>query len=165
VPIGEFVYRRRVQYKETDASGIVHFSAFFVFVEEAEHAMWRNVGLSVEPRDAKIGWPRISAAFDFLRALRFEDEIEVRLRVVDKTTKTLRYQAIIVHDGRYAAVGTMTTICVSKHSGQPLRAIAIPPEIADQFTIVEPVEVPRRPAGESIVATLDPLLLILDPDP
>jgi acyl-CoA thioester hydrolase len=140
--IGEYVYRRRVQYRETDAAGIVHFSAFFVFAEEAEHAMWREVGLSVEPRDTDIGWPRLSASFDFLRALRFEDEIEVRLRVIRKTAKTLRYQVLIVHDGRIAATGTLTTICVAKRPGQPLRAMAIPPDIGDKFTVVEPVDVP-----------------------
>ena len=156
--IGEFVYRRRVQYKETDASGIVHFSMFFVFAEEAEHAMWRDVGLSVEPHAAEIGWPRVSASFDFLRALRFEDEIEVRLRVIGKTAKTFRYQAIIVHNGRYAAAGTMTTICVSKRPDQPLRAIAIPREIADRFAIVEPLEIPGRPGTDSRAATLDPLI-------
>ena len=141
--IGEFVYRRRVQYKETDASGIVHFSAFFVFAEEAEHAMWRHIGLSVEPRETEIGWPRVSASFDFLRALRFEDEIEVQLRVIGKTTKTLRYQTLIVHDGRIAAAGTMTAVCVSKRPGQPLRAMPIPPDIAEKFAVVTPIEVPR----------------------
>lgn len=140
--IGEFVHRRRVQYRDTDAAGIVHFSAFFVYAEEAEHAMWRDVGLSVEPRDTEIGWPRLSASFNFLRALRFEDEIEVRLRVIRKTSKTLGYQALIVHDGRIAAAGTLTTICVAKRPGQPLRAIAIPSDIGDKFTVVDPVDVP-----------------------
>ena len=99
-PISEFVYRRRVQFKETDASGIVHFSSFFVYAEEAEHAMWRSVGLSVEPRHSAIGWPRVSASFDFFKALRFEDEIEVRIRVVGRTAKTFRYQSIIMLDRR-----------------------------------------------------------------
>ena len=141
---GVFVYRRRVQYKETDASGIVHFSAFFVYAEEAEHALWREVGLSVEPHDADIGWPRVAASFDFLRALRFEDEIEVHVRVIGKTTKTLQYQAVIMHEGRMAAAGTVSTICVQKRPGQPLRAIDIPPEIGDRFTVVAALDVPVR---------------------
>ena len=81
-PISEFVYRRRVQYNETDASGMVHFSSFFVFAEEAEHAMWRAVGLSVEPGHTEIGWPRVSASFEFFKALRFEDELDIRIRIV-----------------------------------------------------------------------------------
>jgi acyl-CoA thioester hydrolase len=137
-----FVYRRRIQYRDTDASGIAHFTVFFLLCEEAEHAMWREHGLSVEPRETDIGWPRVSASFEFLRPLRFEDEVEVRLRVIGKTAKTLRYQAIIVHADKVAAAGTMTTICVEKRPGQPLRAIAIPPEIADRFPVVAPIDVP-----------------------
>jgi acyl-CoA thioester hydrolase len=144
VAIGEFSYRRRVQYRDTDASGIVHFSAFFVYCEEAEHALWRVAGLSVEPRHIEIGWPRVSASFDFLRALRFEDEIDVQIRVIGKTSKTLRYQAVVMHEGRAAAVGTMTTICVRKRPGEPLKAIDIPADIADRFTVVPPIEVPAR---------------------
>ena len=142
--IGEFSYRRRVQYRDTDASGIVHFSAFFVFCEEAEHAMWREVGLTVDTRQTEIGWPRISASFDFRRALRFEDEIDVQIRVVGKTAKTFSYQAVIMHEGRVAAVGTMSTICVRKRPGEPLRATDIPSEIADRFVVVPPVDVPVR---------------------
>lgn len=137
-----FVYRRRIQYRDTDASGIAHFTIFFLLSEEAEHAMWRERGLSVEPRGTEIGWPRVSASFEFLRPLRFEDEVEVQLRLIGRTSKTLRYQAVIVHDGKVAAAGTMTTICVEKRPGRPLRAIAIPADIADHFTVVAPIEVP-----------------------
>jgi YbgC/YbaW family acyl-CoA thioester hydrolase len=144
VAIGEFSYRRRVQYRDTDASGIVHFSAFFVFCEEAEHAMWREAGLTVDARQTEIGWPRISASFEFLKALRFEDEIEVQIRLVGRTAKTFTYQAIIMHEGRMAAVGTMSTICVRKRPGEPLKATDIPLEIGERFTLVDPVEVPAR---------------------
>jgi YbgC/YbaW family acyl-CoA thioester hydrolase len=144
VAIGEFSYRRRVQYRDTDASGIVHFSAFFVFCEEAEHAMWREAGLTVEARETEIGWPRISASFEFLKALRFEDEIEVQIRLVGRTAKTFTYQAVIIHEGRMAAVGTMSTICVRKRPGEPLKAADIPSDISDRFTLVAPVEVPVR---------------------
>jgi acyl-CoA thioesterase FadM len=106
--------------------------------------MWRSVGLTVEARQTEIGWPRIAASFDFMRALRFEDEIEVQLRVVGRTSKTFRYQAVVMHEGRIAAVGTMTTICVRKRPGEPLRAIDIPADIADRFIVVPPVDVPVR---------------------
>ena len=43
----EFRLRRRVQFYETDAAGMVHFSWFFRYMEEAEHALWREAGLSI----------------------------------------------------------------------------------------------------------------------
>jgi acyl-CoA thioester hydrolase len=132
-----------VQYKDTDASGIAHFSCFFVYAEEAEHALWRAAGQSVEPQESSLGWPRVSASFDFLRPLRFEDEFEVRIRLVERTSKTFRYQGVISCRGEVAAIGMWTTICVRKVPGEPLRAIDIPPEIAASFDILPPVERPR----------------------
>jgi YbgC/YbaW family acyl-CoA thioester hydrolase len=143
-PIAEFTYRRRVQYKDTDASGIAHFSCFFVYAEEAEHAMWRAAGLSVEPQETTIGWPRVSASFDFLRPLRFEDEIEVRIRLVERTAKTFRYQSVIVGNGEVAAIGSSTSICVRKTIGEPLRAIEIPAHIAACFVLMPAIEPPPR---------------------
>lgn len=139
-PISEFVYSRRVQYRETDASGIVHFSCFLVYAEEAEHAMWRAAGLSVEPPETEIGWPRVSVSFDFFTALRFEDEIEVRIRLVERTSKTFRFQSVIVSGGEIAAAGFSTSICVRNVPGEPLKAIEIPPRIAAAFQTMPVVE-------------------------
>jgi 4-hydroxybenzoyl-CoA thioesterase/acyl-CoA thioester hydrolase len=147
-PISEFVYPRRVQYRETDASGIVHFSCFFVYAEEAEHAMWRAAGLSVEPDQTTIGWPRVSASFDFFKPLRFEDEFEVRIRLVERTAKTFRYQSRIVIDADVAAIGWSTSICVRKVPGAPLKAIDIPDEIRERFVMMPPVEAPTRGRGK-----------------
>jgi acyl-CoA thioester hydrolase len=152
--IGEFVYHRRVQYKETDASGIVHFSSFFVYAEEAEHAMWRAAGLSVEPAHTEIGWPRVSASFDFFKPLRFEDEIEVRIRMVERSAKTFRYQSAILVRGEIAAIGTSTSICVRKVPGEPLRAADIPGDIADRFEVLPAVDRVRR--ALSAAADRDP---------
>jgi len=135
VAVSEFVYKRRVQYRETDASGLAHFTAFFAYAEEAEHAMWRAAGLSVEPDETAIGWPRVSASFDFRRPLRFEDDVEVRLRVIGKSAKTLTYQAVIVREGEIAAVGQHTSICVRRRPGEPIKAIDIPADIAARFEV------------------------------
>ena len=79
----EYRLRRRVQFYETDVAGIVHFSWFFRYMEEAEHALWREAGLSIHPPDAEIGWPRVGAACEFHEALLFEQEFEVAIRITD----------------------------------------------------------------------------------
>jgi len=66
--VSEYRLRRRVQFYETDAAGIVHFSWFFRYMEEAEHALWREAGLSIAPVVADVGWPRVAASFG--RAMR-----------------------------------------------------------------------------------------------
>ena len=44
--------RRRVQF-ETDMAGVVHFSWYFRYMEEAEHALWREAGLSMASPGAR----------------------------------------------------------------------------------------------------------------
>ena len=135
--VSEFVYHRRVQFAETDASGIVHFTNFFKYVEEAEHAMWRAAGVSINQRDRGIGWPRVAASFEFRKPLRFEDEFDVHLRIAEKTSKTIRYAATLRRNGDVHAEGSLTIICVRRVAGEPIKATSIPPDIAALFEVVE----------------------------
>src|SRR5437764_115219 len=45
--------RRKVEYADTDMSGIVHFARFLVFMENAEHAFLKAVGPGVQWRDGE----------------------------------------------------------------------------------------------------------------
>ena len=134
-PISEHTYHRQVQFPETDASGIVHFTNFFKYVEEAEHAMWRAAGLSIAVMDAELSWPRVAASFEFKKPLRFEDEFDVHLRVVEKTRKTIRYSAVLRKDGEEMAVGSLTIICVRRRPGERARAMDMPQDIAARFQV------------------------------
>jgi acyl-CoA thioester hydrolase len=135
MPLSEYRLRRRVQFYETDAAGIVHFSWFYRYMEEAEHALWREAGLSIHPPAGDIGWPRVAATFDFHRALHFEDEFDVVLRIADLTTKRIRYTCVLLKDDLKIATGTMTIACVRKLPDQPMQSTEIPADIASRFQI------------------------------
>ena len=79
----EFSVTHFVQFSETDMAGIVHFSNFFRWMEEVEHAYFRSLGLSVSmPHEGRhLGWPRVSVGCDFFGPVRFEDEVQLKLRV------------------------------------------------------------------------------------
>ena len=72
---------RRVEFRDTDAAGIAHFSAFFNYMEQVEHELLRQQGLSVLVRDdgGAISWPRVSASCDYRGAVHFEDVLDVEL--------------------------------------------------------------------------------------
>ena len=127
----QFILRRRVQFYETDVAGIVHFSWFFRYMEEAEHALWREAGLSIHPPDSELGWPRVAASFDFQRALRFEDEFDVHLRIAEMTQKTIRYECVVTKDDEPIASGSMTIACVRKKP--TMHAVEIPDEIVKRL--------------------------------
>ena len=127
----EYRFRRRVQFYETDAAGIVHFSWFFRYMEEAEHALWREAGISIHPTASDIGWPRVAASFTFERALRFEDEFDVCLAIEELNRRSIKYSCRLLKDDQQIASGTMTIVCVRKTP--TMQSIDIPPEIAERF--------------------------------
>ncbi len=127
--------RRRVQFRETDAAGIVHFSCFFVFMEEAEHALWREAGLSIARGHAGVAFPRVAVAFEFHRPLRFEDEFDVCIRVAAIDRKSMRYTCVLTRGAERIATGGMTIVSVSTRPDRPMRAVAIPRHIARKFQV------------------------------
>ncbi len=92
----QFTQRRRVSFSETDLAGIMHFSNFFRWMEELEHAFYRSLGLSVHPlahgvTDTSTGWPRLKASAEYRLPLQFEEEVDVELIVAEMRTKAIRY--------------------------------------------------------------------------
>lgn len=132
----EFKTRRKIEFADTDMAGIVHFTRFFVFMESTEHEFLRSLGTSVatEWEGNKIGWPRLSASCDYVYPLRFEDEVDIKLRVSKKGTKSLSYQFHFTLDGKDVARGQLTTVCCITNPGEQLEAIPIPDFIASKIT-------------------------------
>jgi YbgC/YbaW family acyl-CoA thioester hydrolase len=136
----EFKIVRRVEFSDTDLAGIVHHAVFFRYMESAEHAFFRSLGLSVVPRKTgpPVGWPRVHSECDFSAPLRFEDEVEIHLLVAQKKSKALTY-AFRLHklngkERHEVARGSVTVVCVALAGGQ-MKATKIPKVIADQIQV------------------------------
>jgi YbgC/YbaW family acyl-CoA thioester hydrolase len=136
-PCSELTLRRRVQFYELDSAGIVHFSTYFRYMEEAEHALWREAGLSIAPPGAEVGFPRVSVACEYHRPLRFEDEFDVRIWIVAISEKSIRYACTLTRGVEKIATGTLTVVCVRKEAGGAMKGAAIPREIAERFAVAD----------------------------
>lgn len=126
-----FVATRRAEFCETDMAGIVHFSNFYRWMEQAEHDFFRSLGLTIVNNQADgrvLGWPRVSASCRFEAPVRYEDMVEVRIQLQRIGVKSLTYDAIFSVDGKIVAKGTMKTVCCVVEHGQPLKSIEIPSE-------------------------------------
>jgi len=122
-------YKRRVEFAETDAAGMVHFSVFFRYMEEAEHAAWRAAGLDIFERHQEQSWPRISARFDFKAPLRFQDEFEVRTEMGAVTRSTIQWAHVLMRRDTVIGNGTVTAVCVKKNPDGTMKSAPIPEEI------------------------------------
>lgn len=110
-----FSTERRVEFRDTDAAGIVHFSAFFPMMEAAEHEFLRSLGLSVMPGadgdSPPVTWPRVAATCNYLAAAHFEDILRISVRVVKIGKTSVAYAFGFSRDGQAVAEGTMTAVC------------------------------------------------------
>ncbi|MEI7912462.1 MAG: acyl-CoA thioesterase [Verrucomicrobiota bacterium] len=107
-----------VSFRDTDASGWVHFTNIFNHVELAEHAFLRSRGLLVFDR-SQGGWPRVKVSCDFKRPLLCGDPIEVHLAIAAVGTSSVSWNFEIIRgSGELAAVGGITTVRVD-HLGRP----------------------------------------------
>lgn len=126
----EFTMRRRVQFAETDMAGVLHFSNYFRYMEEIEHAFWRSLDLTVYLRDSDphLSWPRVATGCEYFAPLRFEDEVDLTLRVTRLGEKSLNYDVEFSRNGTRCAKGRIAAVCCVTEPGS-FAPIAIPAEI------------------------------------
>ncbi len=131
----DFHTTRRIEFSDTDMAGIVHFSRFFVFMEAVEHAFLRSLGTSVTGarEGRKVGWPRVGASCDYVNPARFEDVLDIRMKVIRKGTSSITYGFEFLRDGVMIARGRLSTVFCLCSTGGPFRSIPIPDFIADQI--------------------------------
>jgi 4-hydroxybenzoyl-CoA thioesterase/acyl-CoA thioester hydrolase len=130
-----FLDHRRVEFRDTDAAGIAHFSMFFVWMEQAEHAALRHVGLSVMDHHATptISWPRVSATCDYHSPAFFEEQLTITVAIQRLGSKSVQYRFEFSSGERRIASGQLTTVCCEMDQGQKLSSIEIPPEVASKL--------------------------------
>ncbi|WP_354698608.1 hypothetical protein DSM112329_04294 [Paraconexibacter sp. AEG42_29] len=108
---------RRVEWIDTDAAGIYHWTTAFRFAEAAEAALHTALGIV----DQTFGvTPRVAVATEFTRSLRFNDEVSVELAVERVGRTSLRYGFGIIGPQGVAVTGTLTICLVDATAGRPV---------------------------------------------
>jgi acyl-CoA thioester hydrolase len=108
------VVRRRIEWADTDASGKYHNTVAFKLAEQAETRLLDALDLLQEIYGRL---PRVHMSVDLTEALRFNDEVEVELRVEEVGRTSVTYGFEIRKDGRPVASGRMVAVLL-RASGQ-----------------------------------------------
>jgi acyl-CoA thioester hydrolase len=122
----EQVERTKVAWVDTDAGGRIHFTAVFRWVEAAETALMRRMGLMEGWSD----YPRRHVEADYLEVLVFEDDVDVRLRVEGVGTTSITYAWEIAKAGEVAVQGSHTVV----HVDEDGRASELPDAVRAALT-------------------------------
>jgi len=135
----EFVHERRIEFHETDMAGLVHFSNYFRFMEACEHEFFRSLGWTLHTNEDGVmrGWVRVHAECDYASPLHYQDVLEIRLTVTDKTDKSFAYRFTFTRKGAgEVARGSMRVVCVSCGPGEErVRAVSMPAELSERIQV------------------------------
>lgn len=123
----EFSITRRVQFAETDMAGVMHFSNYFRWMEEVEHAFFRSLDMSIVQKHdgGTISFPRVRVTCEYFAPAHFEDVIEVKLLVTDMSEKSIVWEAEFVRGGKRVARGQVKMVCCQM-DGSKFSSISIP---------------------------------------
>ena len=138
-----YQFLRRVEFSDTDAAGVTHFSRLLSFVEEAEHALFRELEIPVITKST--GWPRASLDVRFLAPCRFGDLLQLELSdfALEQSFLQYNFSAAVYLDlqpppGLSSPVlrGTMRICHVVLGEEGKLASLPIPEEIASKLRAV-----------------------------
>jgi len=130
-----FIIKRRVAFSEVDLAGVVHFSRYFRYLEDAEHAFFRARSLSIlaDAEGNKIGWPRVNCSFDYHGPLHFEQEFEIRFSIEKMGKKSITGVVQIFAGDKKVAEGRSTNVCCEMVNGVLGKAITIPDSLREKL--------------------------------
>lgn len=108
------IVHRLVAWNETDAAGHNHFAAAFRWLEEAEHALLRALGMPVE-EIARI--PRVHIDIDYKDRLYYGQPIAVQVTVAKVGTSSCTYDfEVRTEEGTVAVSGSLVVVHASSTS-------------------------------------------------
>lgn len=116
-----FVTRVRVRYGETDQMGVVHHAAYLHYLEDARTAWLRALGLPYsELERGGIGLPVRRAELRYRAPARYEDELDVAVRVVRLRGASVTFAYTVTRaDGTAIAEAEVELACIELASGRP----------------------------------------------
>ena len=133
MPHSSFKTTVRVTWVDTDASGVVHFSRFFVYFERTEEEFYRSLRLSfTDLRNKGLWLPRVEAFCQYKKPARFEDMLEVELtpEQLKEESAKLGFTVTNKETAELLTTGYFVVVAADKNTG---KATQIPKEFADKL--------------------------------
>lgn len=145
-----FITLRRVEFCDTDLAGIVHFANYYRYMEQAEHSLFRYLGLKIHgvlDSGWKYGWPRVSSTCNYQAPAFYGDVLEIRLTILRRSPRSLAVNYAFWREGASIATGEMTTAFCVFPPGERMRSEAMPDFIAGPLDAAASWTEPVRDSG------------------
>jgi acyl-CoA thioester hydrolase len=108
-----FVHRLRVRFHECDPQGVVFYAHYFAYVDVALTEMWREAfGSYGEVVAAGTDVVVVEATATFRASARFDDDLDVELRIDRLGTTSMAMATAIRRDGEVLVEGRIAHVFV-----------------------------------------------------
>ena len=116
------LFHVRVHYEDTDMGGIVYYANYLKFIERARSDWVRAMGVDQnrmrEEGGVIFAVRRVEA--DYLAPAHFDDDLEIKTRVVSVSGARLLMDQQVLRDGERLFSAQVTVVCITQ-SGHPAR--------------------------------------------
>ena len=125
-----FTERRRVEWGDCDAAGIVYYPNYFKWMDEVFHAFTRDLGFDQRSLGAAglLGTPLVDAHCSFTTPARYYDDLDITLNVTRLGRTSLGLAYAFRRGGQVVAEGTELRAFVAETGGR-IAARPAPPEV------------------------------------
>jgi acyl-CoA thioester hydrolase len=138
LPVTDFRWPIRVYYEDTDSVGVVYYANYLRFMERARTEWMRGLGFEQDAliRDEGILFAVRSASLDYLRPARFNDLLEVSVRLCERRRASLVFEQAVrrAGDEHPLCTGSIRIACLDAAS---FRSTPIPEFILKEMTHVD----------------------------
>jgi acyl-CoA thioester hydrolase len=124
-----FIWKSRIRFSDTDATGRIHFSSIFRHLDAAEDEFFRDLERPYtleEQRDYSL--PRVHVEADYKSALKYADNIEIEVFTERIGAKSFTLGFVVRRDGAEAVLGRYVVACMDKETQ---RARELPQDLVD----------------------------------
>ena len=116
-----FAHRIRVRFAETDAMAVVHHGRYLPYLEAARVEYLRHLGHPyTEWREQGVDAAVLEVFMQYRQALRFDDVVDVHVRLAVVTRATFQMAYLLTRDGDAVATGVTVHGAVTA-DGRPTR--------------------------------------------
>lgn len=130
-----YIYKRTANYYETDQMGIVHHSNHIRYFEESRIAFMKSIDCDVAQMEQDgIIIPNVDAYAKYITPVRFQDEMEIEVKLAKFTGVIMRYEYTVrlAKSGETASVGH-TEHCFVNDKFKPMSLRRKFPEYFDRL--------------------------------
>jgi acyl-CoA thioester hydrolase len=130
----DFLWPVRVYYEDTDAGGVVYYANYLKFFERARTEMLRSLGFEQDRllADENVIFVVRSVKIDYLKPVRFNEQIQVSAKVIEYKKTNLTFEQSITRQQDLLCSGVIRIACLDAQSMKPkLIPIAILEQLSE----------------------------------